>query len=140
MPSRAYTSLLHGTITRTMISRRCCVNALTGLYLIATNKNWEYVSMVHIRCQCPHGLIPHCYPIKPKFELATVASVNALTGLYLIATLKQAGFTTSEMAACQCPHGLIPHCYLSKKVKETFIYNHVSMPSRAYTSLLLCCT
>ena len=63
--------------------------------------------------------------------------VNALTGLYLIATLKQAGFTTSEMAACQCPHGLIPHCYFAA-LRKAYTVTHplVSMPSRAYTSLL----
>ena len=36
-------------------------------------------------CQCPHGLMPHCYPL----------------------------FRTSDcdVVMCQCPHGLMPHCY-----------------------------
>ena len=35
---------------------------------------------------------------------------------------------------CQCPLGLIPHCYAGLYVREAVI--EVSMPSRAYTSLL----
>ena len=59
--------------------------------------------------------------------------VNALTGLYLIATLKQAGFTTSEMAACLTGLYLIA---TMDAAECTYPLEKVSMPSRAYTSLL----
>ena len=37
---------------------------------------------------------------------------------------------------CQCPLGLIPHCYeLNSDLKDMTEFD-VSMPSRAYTSLL----
>ena len=62
-----------------------CVNALTGLYLIAT--------------------------VIPEATIMAAVSVNALTGLYLIATRDMAYNDGKEIL-------------------------DVSMPSRAYTSLL----
>ena len=88
-----------------------CVNALSGLYLIVTDSSlWRvicnhtvsmpsraYTSLLHIRkgkdnnalikCQCPLGLIPHCYHIRMiSVSLMLLISVNALSGLYLIVT------------------------------------------------------
>ena len=135
MPSRASTSFLLWIRYEKKKVFTICVNALTGLYLIATNKNWEYVSMVHIRCQCPHGLIPHCYPIKPKFELATVASVNALTGLYLIATKYRFFYDIEDNYGVNALTGL--YLIATMDAAEcTYPLEKVSMPSRAYTSLL----
>ena len=136
MPSRAYTSLLRSSTWVDAKRRTLCVNALTGLYLIAT----KYVDKMWLDesnwCQCPHGLIPHCY---------VPVSDSVLTAIE---------------AACQCPHGLIPHCYTScpqhdssmvmrvnaltglyliatlNKLYRSVGYIFVSMPSRAYTSLL----
>ena len=115
--------------------RGICVNALSGLYLIVTRQNNCIRYTLRCRCQCPLGLIPHCYA-KESFS-------------------KQL-----RTAKCQCPLGLIPHCY---RVKENQAFmtekcvnalsglylivteaeshfssfqKFVSMPSRAYTSLL----
>ena len=47
-------------------------------------------------CQCPHGLIPHCYRINScGCNYGAASSVNALTGLYLIAT-KVSHLTSNE--------------------------------------------
>ena len=64
-----------------------------------------------IACQCPHGLVPHCY-----CGGAIVKKTVAIS--------------------CQCPHGLVPHCYehFIKMIMEAV--EKVSMPSRASTSLL----
>ena len=86
MPSRAYTSFLHG--------------------------NTQGVAVEHALCQCPHGLIPHFYSIYmdgriSRIQIVSMPSraytsflrhkywtpemcrycVNALTGLYLISTV-----------------------------------------------------
>ena len=62
-------------------------------------------------CQCPLGLIPHCYDELARAFVETFEfRVNALSGLYLIVT------------------------YFSNCGGLNVIF--VSMPSRAYTSLL----
>ena len=61
-------------------------------------------------CQCPHGLVPHCY--------------NNHESQY-----------AAFFDACQCPHGLVPHCYEDGSGRSQ-ILSVVSMPSRASTSLL----
>ena len=86
MPSRAYTSLLRMIKIATIKELTLGVNALSGLYLIVTKLRKKLI-IGFVRCQCPLGLIPHCYP-----------DVNDVMN---------------------------------------FILN-VSMPSRAYTSLLQC--
>ena len=82
MPSRAYASLL---LADNLQIRTCivCVNALTGLCLIATGNVRTNDLTIDQVCQCPHGLMPHCY----------------LTDNYYLINV------------CQCPHGLMPHCY-----------------------------
>ena len=85
MPSRAYTSLLLTKTGNMYLWYILGVNALTGLYLIATKYRFFY-------------------------DIEDNYGVNALTGLYLIAT----------MDAAEC----------------TYPLEKVSMPSRAYTSLL----
>ena len=62
-------------------------------------------------CQCPHGLIPHCYLNRVCECGIGPLGVNALTGLYLIATWHNNENNDLEEVLCQCPHGLIPHCY-----------------------------
>ena len=87
MPSRAYTSLLPRRRSIMTRQRIYSVNALTGLYLIATLR-------------------------RTTMNLSTQHScVNALTGLYLIATLDELESKALQFMMCQCPHGLIPHCY-----------------------------
>ena len=63
-----------------------------------------------ILCQCPLGLVPHCY--------LTEAHIHPL-----------------DPNKCQCPLGLVPHCYV-KVLKGCDPDVNVSMPSRASTSLL----
>ena len=86
-------------------------------------------------CQCPLGLIPHCYaglyvreavievsmpsraytsllPQKGrKDKYAINVGVNALSGLYLIVTTVKTEDLLNPRTGCQCPLGLIPHCY-----------------------------
>ena len=61
MPSLVYASLLPG------------VSWVCLLYLFL--------------CQCPHGLMPHCYKGMPVFHGQLQESVNALSGCYLISTV-----------------------------------------------------
>ena len=67
--------------------------------------------MAKNQCQCPHGLMPHCYNESLLLHIRVATGVNALTGLCLIAT----EFTPISLedlnTLCQCPHGLMPHCY-----------------------------
>ena len=42
-----------------------------------------------ILCQCPHGLVPHCYTIMKSTSCQSGDCVNALTGLCLISTFTQ---------------------------------------------------
>ena len=64
-----------------------------------------------VLCQCPHGLVPHCYA-------------------------KGSEYFANHLALCQCPHGLVPHCYVQVKTSMRMSGIIVSMPSRASTSLL----
>ena len=48
---------------------------------------------------------------------------------------KAAGNEQVPAATCQCPHGLMPHCYLTDNYYLINAFS-VSMPSRAYASLL----
>ena len=66
---------------------RQCVNALSGLYLIST-PYFAYIDPCTGECQCPLGLIPHFYAWR-------LVSINL-----------------SKKSACQCPLGLIPHFYV----------------------------
>ena len=161
MPSRAYASLLRDALAKLEFSSDKCVNALSGWYLIATKESltarlpetgvsmpsrastsllratvlcqssWGYT------CQCPLGLVPHCY-----VRSAVVHSVNkdgvsmpsrASTSLLLFRSVKDlrvinsyvsmpSRASTSLLPAilgnigrmtslCQCPLGLVPHCY-----------------------------
>ena len=68
--------------------------------------------MTRQRCQCPLGLVPHCYEKGDKYVKET-------------------------FKPCQCPLGLVPHCYYSRYMRERSPLWTVSMPSRASTSLLL---
>ena len=65
MPSRACTSLLLRMTWREENTKKS-VNALSGLYLIATVKFLDFHDLDNVRCQCPLGLVPHCYCEKGK--------------------------------------------------------------------------
>ena len=69
MPSRASTSLLHF--------------------------NEIYFIKLPDACQCPLGLVPHCY-----------ATVDRYVRQYL---------------SCQCPLGLVPHCYFEIDGVSTWV-------------------
>ena len=138
MLSRAYASLLHTCELVSTKELKKSVNALTGLCLIATvfavvkrlqakgvsvsMPSRAYASLLlpaaiwdnsneRKKCQCPHGLMPHCYSNRISER-------------------------RKELYMCQCPHGLMPHCYKSCLYRQ-LIRRNVSMPSRAYASLLL---
>ena len=85
MPSRASTSLLR-------------------------NRQGNINSIVFYMCQCPHGLVPHCYAFEAGVD-ATVRGVSmpsrASTSLLLRKVMKN----IKDFNECQCPHGLVPHCY-----------------------------
>ena len=90
-----------------------CFNALSGLYLISTRKSGLMYSLASTNSfQCPLGLIPHFYVSR---QITCRETTNAF----------------------QCPLGLIPHFYIII-LRELDLYMEVSMPSRAYTSFLLC--
>ena len=89
MPSRASTSLLPDTkvsAEQTGPSVSMPSRASTSLLHDIALAQWLCENM----CQCPHGLVPHCY----------------------------AGYDTAMAVVyvtCQCPHGLVPHCYCDKR-------------------------
>ena len=89
-------------------------------------------------CQCPHGLVPHCYGRRSYYEIIWRKSVSmpsrASTSLLqrkrvAILTreicvsmpsrastsllLEEKGRYIDPRDMCQCPHGLVPHCYVS---------------------------
>ena len=111
MPSRASTSLLLEDFVE-FIDNLYCVNALSGQYLIATTDmiNEEEKEVLKL-CQCPLGLVPHCYMIAARTNFASSLGVNALSGQYLIATLPGYQKVSHLTSRCQCPLGLVPHCY-----------------------------
>ena len=111
MPSRASTSLLHYRIT------------------VRDDKS---LSM----CQCPHGLVPHCYGRRSYYEIIWRKSVSMPSRAYTSLLLEKTGFLGGKTLQvsmpsraytsllphitrmslistnqCQCPLGLIPHCY-----------------------------
>ena len=88
-----------------------CVNALSGLCLIATidqrqqefdeimsvsmpsRASTSFLCMGHSQrrlivemCQCPLGLLPHFYERRNRQEAVADLCVNALSGCYLIST------------------------------------------------------
>ena len=87
-------------------------------------------------CQCPLGLIPHCYGYRRGCYRRRMRCVNALSGLYLIVTKYVKPYLAPDSVGCQCPLGLIPHCYPKMPAAAKYSWRQVSMPSRAYTSLL----
>ena len=125
-----------GEINCHLSSKKLCVNALSGLYLISTSiwqrarclwKNWSVnalsgLYLISTRrilwlgtnrgvCQCPLWLIHHFYWVKNFWKrFRTVESVNTLSGLYIIST--------------------------SIKIGTEIKLKDVSMLFRAYTSFL----
>ena len=88
MPSRAYTSFLPESWVLYVLKNGCCVNALSGLYLISTFFVFSKILWHIILCQCPLGLIPHFYSSIDVLSAPANIGVNALSGLYLISTEK----------------------------------------------------
>ena len=139
-----------------------CVNALSGLYLISTNDDVAIMSLTVLGvnalsglylistmiAKCQVGSIPICVSMPSRAYTSFLLKdgivldhysrecVNALSGLYLISTQYLPMVKLSQAIKCQCPLGLIPHFYNSYLVSELVLPQHVSMPSRAYTSFL----
>ena len=94
MPSRAYTSFLHvGDDGFKYLELDPSVNALSGLYLISTK--------------------PYLAP-----DWVGTDGVNALSGLYLISTDTMFRIVFTTITMCQCPLGLIPHFYRRDRYTE----------------------
>ena len=89
-------------------------------------------------CQCPHGLIPHCYNHEDICNVFVSYLCQCPHGLIPHCYVRRnKPIKEGKRKLCQCPHGLIPHCY--KDLADLDWYKiEVSMPSRAYTSLLRC--
>ena len=87
-------------------------------------------------CQCPLGLVPHCYGKQTVLPLVSNVIVSmpsrASTSLLPLALAK---YISVHGGRCQCPLGLVPHCYSNPLDIENG-FRTVSMPSRASTSLL----
>ena len=111
MPSRASTSLLRDNkayssvhhFTVSMPSR-----ASTSLLRLACQEETTFISM----CQCPHGLVPHCYQMNPMKKRAVLQRVSMPSRA-----------STSLLQPFEID-GMESWCEV------------VSMPSRASTSLL----
>ena len=111
MPSRASTSLLHEMI-------------------------YENSLAVKSKCQCPHGLVPHCYKVLMKTAAEQYEDVSMPSRASTSLLQGNRNTRNESLFGCQCPHGLVPHCYDDwNKCLDGYI-NLVSMPSRASTSLL----
>ena len=93
---------------------------------------------VLLTCQCPHGLMPHCYENRPSIQLPNrlivsmpsranaslllISFVMADRHVRLVSMPSRANASllhlkwacmTRNATTCQCPHGLMPHCYRS---------------------------
>ena len=112
MPSRASTSLLQDAkggclqLYRVSMPSRASTSLLLWKLEVSS-------ALRRAQCQCPHGLVPHCYQVKILIRFLSLIWVSMPS---------------------RASTSLLPS--VSKKVKESFIYG-VSMPSRASTSLLL---
>ena len=87
-----------------------------------------------LSCQCPLGLMPHCYLTLLAFwNVANQVSMpsRAYASLLRLHRVR----ITAQLIECQCPLGLMPHCYI-RNIRTSTSIRCVSMPSRAYASLL----
>ena len=112
-----------------------CVNALTGLYLIATISMKELKERL-IVVSMPSRAYTSLLPKREETFRTDLIRVNALTGLYLIAT-SSPYYTYSNQRRCV---NALTGLYLiatKSSLQRSHPRNLVSMPSRAYTSLLL---
>ena len=150
MPSRAYTSFLLRYELNPEVNGNYRVNALTGLYLISTR--WKTmqkflplqgVSMPSrastsllllpsltsekdrkLRCQCPHGLVPHCYYRDGYYVVGNAGECQCPHGLVPHCYTVEKRMQSILNSWCQCPHGLVPHCY-----PRSFMILHVKIQS-----------
>ena len=86
MPSRACTSLLQGgsgspegVLYGVSMPSRACTSLL--------HRDIAAMNSYLVSCQCPLGLVPHCYTKVLHAKRESLESVNALSGLYLIVTV-----------------------------------------------------
>ena len=111
MPSRAYTSLLRKRIFR----------------------NWQKSQLVSMPSRAYTSLLRRARYNLSRFcqvvSMPSRAYTSLLLSVWQLNLLKRLG-------TCQCPLGLIPHCYAENFKKMVDNAELVSMPSRAYTSLL----
>ena len=122
----------------------------------------RYIFPVFVRCQCPHGLMPHFYCKYMGRRKETQSLVSMPSRAYAsFLPIEVAVLKGCDPDVCQCPHGLMPHfysrqscsadkdekwcvnaltglCLISTEYYKYF-YRYsaeVSMPSRAYASFL----
>ena len=111
MPSRASTSLLlcHISMVR-VYDRRVSMPSRASTSLLRNTPfdvfcDWE-------RCQCPHGLVPHCYTkCAWRKRNTTPSGVSMPSRASTSLLLSKAERGARYGLRCQCPHGLVPHCY-----------------------------
>ena len=94
--------------------------------------------MNFILCQCPLGLVPHCYGNLESSLQQHGTTEMCQCPLGLVPHCYPDGSIFNELRSreCQCPLGLVPHCYLLFFLWTVINELNVSMPSRASTSLL----
>ena len=111
MPSRASTSLLHQYVDTSVMVRALVSmpsRASTSLLLV----NYWYLGVVASVCQCPHGLVPHCYPTEMSLEVEVLRGVSMPSRASTSLLRYTRGYNNGcSNTMCQCPHGLVPHCY-----------------------------
>ena len=141
MPFRACTSFLLENKECKLIVEYVSMpsRACTSLLLYMEHKEGADVLV----CQCPLGLIPHCYMMLSRWLKLLKHSVSmpsqAYTSLllkpfeidgsssWIIVSMPSRAYTSLLLIAlcgglfviilCQCPLGLIPHCYILEKVR-----------------------
>ena len=154
MLSRAYTSFLLRYELNPEVNGNYRVNALTGLYLISTR--WKTmqkflplqgVSMPSrastsllllpsltsekdrkLRCQCPHGLVPHCYTTHTEFKDVNRTMCQCPHGLVPHCYYRDGYYVVGNAGECQCPHGLVPHCYTVEKRMQSILNSWCQCP------------
>ena len=110
MPSRANASLLQWIKSRKCISVilcQCPHGLMPHCYLLPFS---IFFSRYGITCQCPHGLMPHCYDQKSR-RIILHKLCQCPHGLMPHCYVSLGSLQLCTCPTCQCPHGLMPHCY-----------------------------
>ena len=110
MPSRAYTSFLQ-QIIKAAATGYTSVNALSGLYLISTEKNDNFSKLFNLCVNALSGLyLISTYDDNMPEHWVHVVSMPSRAYTSFLLTSKHAS-KNKAAGVCQCPLGLIPHFY-----------------------------